>query len=660
MPLAAMAQKSDLQIYVERCQTELVFQASEVKAMNCNDGNNFATASRSGINDYVVHQRVNQNVDAVAACRWGDGIFDRGDNTKFISLELLIHNRQNGGTCFFAAKDVGTDPVRPISPAIVSPTNFADDDRDGIKNADEYWLKPAEINSKQLDSNGKVDTNGDVDTTFKETLVCTRCHSQGPYIASFRVAPYLANFGLMNDRHDTFANFSLPNHYFVVGAGRHDAPDPGTHPFANWHHLMHRQNDAGNCSAACHTLSYKTPLPGTPGQPSLMIGDLLPAGRSASLLPSINTDRRELEGGGAMYPTADDSHYRWVSVDQPSSDSVEIETFTSSRPNVPVLKEYCGAPAWLEASATGSLAYFSTQEMSQLPDKLRAFSLREGLTCINDDQTGGRRCNNYQVSYKCGGPKIAVQWTPFYNNDRSNSDNGEHEERSNAVIQEATAWCDANVFGNNGKLPVAFRAQVVGSSTNPIINAPADRLAQFIPAGLVCRNSEQGPNQTCANYTVRYRGCVSKDVAHLTRMKNAWVSPPTFTNRYLTTTNNVDGAETRGQANNFQYPSQDWVIEKLANGTVRLRDIWSGKYLTALNNNDMAPVQVKNGDTAQPRQHWYMEAYNASTTEFLFRNVGTNRYLTVGNYSGTDPYFAPIYSQSWSNQHWASQRWIIN
>src|SRR5688572_24178223 len=132
MPLAVMAQKSDLQIYVERCQTELQFAASDVKPMNCNDGNNFATASRSGINDYVVHQRANPNVDVVAACRWGNGRFDTGDNTKFISLELLIHNRQNGGTCFFAAKDVGPDPIRPVSTVIVSPTNFADLDRDGV------------------------------------------------------------------------------------------------------------------------------------------------------------------------------------------------------------------------------------------------------------------------------------------------------------------------------------------------------------------------------------------------------------------------------------------------------------------------------------------------------------------------------------------------
>lgn len=71
MSLAAMAQKSDLQIYVERCQSELQFTASEVKPMNCNDGPNFATSSVSGINDYVVHQRVqslsNQNW---ASQRW--------------------------------------------------------------------------------------------------------------------------------------------------------------------------------------------------------------------------------------------------------------------------------------------------------------------------------------------------------------------------------------------------------------------------------------------------------------------------------------------------------------------------------------------------------------------------------------------------------------
>ena len=100
--VAAHAQ-SELQTYVNRCQSELQFQPSEVQPMNCNNGPTF-DINAFRINDIVVRQRVNANVDMVAACRWGDN-FAGGDNTKFLSIEMLIHNRATGGTCFFAARD---------------------------------------------------------------------------------------------------------------------------------------------------------------------------------------------------------------------------------------------------------------------------------------------------------------------------------------------------------------------------------------------------------------------------------------------------------------------------------------------------------------------------------------------------------------------------
>ena len=39
-------------------------------------------------------------------------------------------------------------------------------------------------------------------------------------------------------------------------------------------------------------------------------------------------------------------------------------------------------------------------------------------------------------------------------------------------------------------------------------------------------------------------------------------------------------------------------------------------------------------------------------------HAGSGRGLTAGNYT-SDPYFAPIVSQSLSNQNWASQRWLV-
>ena len=39
--------------------------------------------------------------------------------------------------------------------------------------------------------------------------------------------------------------------------------------------------------------------------------------------------------------------------------------------------------------------------------------------------------------------------------------------------------------------------------------------------------------------------------------------------------------------------------------------------------------------------------------------VQRGRHLTVGNHTG-DPHFAPVLSQTCSNQNGASQRWLIN
>lgn len=629
--------QSELRTYVNRCQAELQFAAHEVQPMNCNEGVQFATnGGRGPINDFVVHKRVNQNVDMVAACRWGSGTSTLDDNEAFASLELIIHNRVNGGTCFFAARDLGTEiPLRPISPAIVSPTFFSPS---APVDADDFWLTPTEMNAKLLISDASPGNN-----QFKEQLQCVRCHSQGPYIASANIAPFLADMGLLNDGHHTHSDFSALGHYYVVGSNSHTDPNSGSHPLKNWNHLIatHNRPATLSCSAGCHALAREKETSFTP------IGTLRPVDdTSGVLLPSIAFDLDQLRRFGLMEPGNEDSPWRWVNIDQPANDGVEIETFTASK-SIPITG-YCGVPGWLEAKSLHSDSVFSTEELRLLPNKLRSFNLRDGLVCMNSDQPGGVRCHDHQVSYKCpAGPNTV--WTPWYNKDQSTNDDGDHEERWRAIA-EATAFC-------GGKAPISMRAQVlVRGSVIYQATAPADRLAQFSPTGLVCRNSEQGGGQSCNSYTVRYRGC--RGGASLSKVKNAWISPPTFGDRYLTTTNNVDGAETRAQANNYQYPSQDWIIEPVPGGnTVRLADVWSGKYLTASSNSDLAAVQVRNSDTSLMRQQWVRESI-AGSTEVRFRNVGTGRYLTVGNYSG-DPYYAPIVSQTLSNQNWASQRWVI-
>jgi mucin-like protein/ricin-type beta-trefoil lectin protein len=629
--------QSTLQTYVTRCQTELGFTASEVPAMNCNDGPNFVTSRITPINDYLPYKRINQNVEMIAACRWGDGGHGVYNNTSFISVELIIHNRTNGGTCFFESKDTNSS-TKPASTAIVSPTNFSSNH----PNADDYWLTPAQLNGKMMYSNA-IPGNFD----YQEPLQCVRCHSQGAYIASQVVAPYLAKIGLLNDGHDTRVDFSKPNHYFAVGSNAPGDPFTGNHPFKDWNYLIAHSNlqPGEGCSGACHARA-RDPETGPPVYTP--IGDLTsPLDRITPVLLSSYTQSLGL-GNCCMAPSNEESPWRWINADQPVTDAVEVETFTASK-KFPAASLNCGVPTYVEAMAVENDTVFRSDEVALTPNKLRTFNLRDGLVCLNADQTQGGKCYDHQVSYRCPtGPKPAV-WTPYYNTDQNTADDGDHEERSRSIAQ-ATAFC-------GGKAPIAMRMQTLFTGF-PMFqaNAPADRLAQFSPTGLVCRNADQGSGQSCANYTVRYRGC--RNDATLSKLKNAWVNPPTFGDRYLTTTSNQDGADTRAQANNYQYPSQDWVIEPVPGGnTIRLADVWSGKYLTA-GTADLSAVQVKNSDTSQMRQQWVKEQVG-TTAEYRFRNVGTGRYLTVGNYTGSDPYYAPIISQGLSNQNWASQRWVV-
>ncbi|HET7812519.1 MAG TPA: hypothetical protein VFL16_18250, partial [Steroidobacteraceae bacterium] len=343
--VAAHAQ-SELQVYVSRCQDELKFQASEVLPMNCNEGVQFDTNGGNGpINDFVVHKRVNQDVDQVAACRWGDGTSTLTNNKNFISTELIIHNRVTGGTCFFAAADIGdrpplppTNPLRPVSAKMVSPTNFSPS---VYPNANQFWLTPTAMNAKLLRSDIKWDT----DPQFKEQLQCVRCHSQGPYIASFNIVPHLANMGLLNDGHDTKSEFTGKNRYYVVGSNPPWDPDSGSHPLKNWNFLgAHNNWPTGTaCSSACHQLARDDePTDGS----FLPIGNLTiiqdpPA--SARVLPSIAYDIFLLYGR-FMEPANEDSNWRWINIDQPTPDNVEVETFTSSKPRIPVTTYNCPMP----------------------------------------------------------------------------------------------------------------------------------------------------------------------------------------------------------------------------------------------------------------------------------------------------------------------------
>ena len=232
MPFAAHAQ-SELQNYVAECQRQLGFNAADIPAMNCNDGQRFAFGGRNPINDFLVHRRVNDSVDALVACRWGDDSNAPFANVKFASMEMLIHNRINKQTCFFSAKDrssVTKDTTRPVTSAIVSPTNFG-----AHPNADDFWLSPTDLNNKTLKSDHN---SGDpIDSLPRDPLRCVGCHTQGAIIASQDIVPYLASFGLINNRHQTLVDMSATEHYHAVGASGYQGK-PVITAFKDWDSII--------------------------------------------------------------------------------------------------------------------------------------------------------------------------------------------------------------------------------------------------------------------------------------------------------------------------------------------------------------------------------------------------------------------------------------
>ena len=530
---------------------------------------------------------------------------------------MFLSNHRTSKTCFFKARDKilaanGTTPGFDPSINIVSPT-VAATAAPGTPAAN-YWVSPIELDRE---------------------LPCTDCHVAGPFIATPRIAPFLAQFGLLNNGHDTYgryldANNNPTGNYRIVGS-----------TFSGHLSSLALANNVPveqTCTSGCHAIGYNSTA-------STIFGSI-----GAILLPSItevfsgtSDPALSVVTSGSMEPTSDSSHYRWINGDTPG-DGVEIESFTASKNRFPVSQYFCAVPSVLEAHAVGSTWNLSTTDMAKLPDKLNAFNTREGLVCLNSDQPNGKQCNNYAVSYLCNDKTTSGP----YDTD-SPTFGGDHEERFNhSNVCTPTA-------GSPNRAPIAIRATTTVNASTLVVTGPNDRLAQFSPTGLVCRNSDQPNGGQCSNYVARYRSCTQEDTAYLAKLKNSWTNPPTFTDRYLTTTNNVNGAETRAQGNNYQYPSQDWIVEVVSGSTVRMKDVWSGKYLTASSNNEQAAVVVNNSDPALTRQRWVIETVG---TEVRLRNVGTGRYLTVGNYT-SDPYFAPMYSQSLSNLNWASQRWVI-
>jgi len=650
---AVSVQASELQDYVGQCQNELLFTASQVPdTIDCTKGKLFDHSFGTPVSDRVVYHRVNDKVDLVAACRWGNNRLKGPPDTAFISMELIIHNRDTGGTCFFGAKDVlnnGTNGGnRPIPVPIAAPTNFKPvPGEPGKLLADKYWMQPTELNNKKLPTDA-------AHTPEKYGFVrCVGCHSQGPYIASSQIARDLAGIGLLNDGHDMSANFLAPpgaKHYYVVGSSPYNtnpATDTNPRAFREWNSIIYKNNVPDYCGS-CHQVAANS----TAG-PIFDFQD----GNVTRVLPSIAQDIEQYSlPGGGMPPYDDTSEIRWVNLATPWATGIEVETFQKAKDssNGTVSSSIlfnCDVPGNAEAIAVGMRrsrqfwdtdqstpappwddTVFSTAEMSLLPNRLNTFNLKEGLLCLNSEQAPGKTCANYQTSYLCADDKWTDETLGFWFDTDSPSTTGDHEQRSRV----------AGLCAN----PTGIKARFLQGSTYVVVHGPTDRLAQFSKQRLACNNADQVDGK-CSSYVVRYRNCAPGSPAGAASISSAWSS------RLLTAGGGSNNAQARGQPNTPGWNTQRWTVEDEVNTPyVRLRNTGTNTYLNVRGQEENAVVEtyeIRDWDS----QRWIREQVPGSS-QVRFKNVWSGRYLTLRDTSD----FSAVYSQD-LRPDWASQRWQL-
>lgn len=587
--------------YVNTCKQELNFTDAQVAAiasgLNCNKALVFAPRS-DPVNDAVGYARVNDNVDLVFACRWMGNDFGQPTVPPFIfaaSVELIMHNRKNGNTCFFEARPsvVRTTIISPTAAAAAGPNTLE------IK----YWNTPIEMN---------------------RDLQCVDCHVAGPYIATPRIAPFLAQFGLLNNGHDTFglqkdAQGNFVGRYRVVGT-----------TFNHFNSMLVNNNGSDTCTDGCHNIGYGSAADDTLRNDAV----LLPAIKNVIDLPGTGAADISIQTSGVMPPYNDTSDYRWINRDTPG-DGVESENFNDAQHEFPVLQN-CGMARKIEAQAVGTGAIFSPEALAAMPDKFRSFNLRDGLFCDRNDQPGGRLCNNYRINYQCDGV-----W-------QSNWIDADNPTTGGQEIEKLTDVCPT------GQQLTAMKALTQIGRVTYYAVAPNDKLAQFNAAGLVCKNSDQSNGAACSNYVVRFKDCLAPVPSYSARFTSSWIV--NGTSRRLTTPDSAQNDTEMKAQPIANWDTQGWVVEPIAGSNrVRLKNFKTGKYLTAQGSSPTEYAKVVGydfrGDWSS--QEWILEPISG-TNQVRIKNVFNPRYLNVADNSN----YSAILMQT-LNTGWDSQKWVI-
>jgi len=565
----ANAFAEDLATYVGSCRTEVGFTNAELPAsINCYDGYLFAgpndVPGEPDTSDYVVYRRVNEKVDLAMACRWLFG--SKTAPQLAASIEMQVHNRENGNTCFFSAKKQpvppGQDGTHAVPPSIVLPT---------ASNGSTYWHAPDEING--------------------QVTQCVNCHAAGPYIASPRIGATLARYGLLNNGHDTTG-------YKFRAVGQ---------TFAQWNPIIQGYLNKTDCSGSCHALSTSTVS-------DVKIG-------FGVLLPSINTVIGKIIDAGLMAPSPPESDYLWINGDNPtkSDDVGDAELFANHKAEFPGIMRNCETPTVIDARMEGSFDWFTT---GTFPDKLATFNLRDGLRCVNTDQADGT-CNDYSVSYLCNGGWIGPTSidTP--------AGTGDDERRpANQACSNPTAMLAFTTVGGVQRYSYAPADRLSQWSADGLVCRNADqgagqRCSNYIVRYRSCNSTIQTFNLSSSFGGRRLTATSTSNDAETraqpdnpTWNSQDWVIERTgsgttvrlrniYSGKYLNVRSQAEDARITTYDFVDGWTSMQWYAEHAA-GTndVRFRNVWSGKYLTVVDQSDYSVILAKTLNTTWPSQRW--------------------------------------------------------
>lgn len=174
--------------------------------------------------------------------------------------------------------------------------------------------------------------------------------------------------------------------------------------------------------------------------------------------------------------------FPWYSTDTAGGGG-DYETIRRLKEHVPQYS--CDNPIDFQVKEKKSGYVFS----AKTPEIFDKFNAKQGLKCNDSEQADGR-CDNYEVSYLCGGSNIVPQWSNWLSQDNNLNDGQDNEP------------IPVNVCASGS--PIGIRTRVI-NRIYEYLGSPQIPYNFTLTKGFSCLNDNNGPaGQTnCKDYEVR-------------------------------------------------------------------------------------------------------------------------------------------------------------